>query len=92
MSDPSVPSELEKRSTETTASTPLKFSVLRLALAFVLAGASDVIGVAIADATGGAKDCGELRPQQSFPTRKRVSRPDGLGVLADHQRLNRCSR
>jgi hypothetical protein len=43
MSDPSAPSELEKRSTETT-STPLKFSVLRLALAFVIAGVSDVIG------------------------------------------------
>ena len=41
MSDPSAPSELEKRSTE---STPLKFSVLRLALAFVIAGVSDVIG------------------------------------------------
>src|SRR5215467_5471233 len=36
MSDPSAPSELEKRSTETTASTPLKFSVLQLALAFVI--------------------------------------------------------
>ena len=44
MSDPSAPSELEKRSTETTASTPLKFSVLRLALAFAIAGVSDVIG------------------------------------------------
>ena len=44
MSDPSAPSELEKRSTETTASTPLKFSVWRLALAFVIAGVSDVIG------------------------------------------------
>ena len=44
MSDPSAPSELEKRSTETTASTPLKFSVFRLALAFVIAGVSDVIG------------------------------------------------
>ena len=44
MSDPSAPSDLEKRSTETTASTPLKFSVLRLALAFVVAGISDVIG------------------------------------------------
>jgi hypothetical protein len=43
MSDPSAPSEIEKRSTETT-STPLKFSILRLALAFVIAGASDVIG------------------------------------------------
>jgi hypothetical protein len=42
MSDPSAPSDLEKRSTET--STPLKFSVLRLALAFVVAGISDVIG------------------------------------------------
>jgi len=37
-------SELEKRSTETTASTPLKFSVLRLAIAFVIAGVSDIIG------------------------------------------------
>src|SRR5512133_636285 len=36
MSDPSAPSE-RKRSTETTASTPLKFSVLRLAFAFVIA-------------------------------------------------------
>ena len=44
MSDPSAPSELEKRSTETTASTPLKFSVWRLALAVVIAGVSDVIG------------------------------------------------
>ena len=44
MSDPSAPSDLEKRSTETTAATPLKFSVLRLALAFVVAGISDVIG------------------------------------------------
>ena len=44
MSDPSAPSEFEKRSTETTASTPPKFSVLRLALAFVIAGVSDVIG------------------------------------------------
>jgi hypothetical protein len=40
----SVPSEFEKRSIETTASTPLKFSVLRLALAFVIAGLSDVVG------------------------------------------------
>ena len=32
-----------KRSTETTASTPLKFSVSRLVLAFVIAVASDVI-------------------------------------------------
>jgi hypothetical protein len=39
-----APSELEKRSTETPASTPLKFSVLRLAVAFVIAGVSDVIG------------------------------------------------
>ena len=44
MSDPSAPSELEKRSTETTASRPLKFSILRLAFAFAIAGASDVIG------------------------------------------------
>jgi predicted membrane channel-forming protein YqfA (hemolysin III family) len=40
MSDPS-PSELEKRSAP---STPLKFSILRLALGFVVAGVSDVIG------------------------------------------------
>src|SRR5215469_12650268 len=39
-----APSELEKRSTETTASTPLQFSVWRLALAFVIAGVSDVTG------------------------------------------------
>jgi hypothetical protein len=32
------------RPPERTASTPLKFSVARLALAFVIAGASDVIG------------------------------------------------
>ena len=44
MSDPSAPSEFEKRSAETTASAALKFSVLRLALAFVIAGVSDVIG------------------------------------------------
>ena len=44
MSDPSARSELEQRSTATTAPTLLKFSVLRLALAFVIAGASDVIG------------------------------------------------
>src|SRR5579862_7695301 len=44
MSDPSAPSELERRSTETRASTPLKFPVLRLALDFVIAGVSDVIG------------------------------------------------
>lgn len=45
MPDPSVPSDLEKlSSTETTVSRPLKFTVLRLALAFVIAGVSDVIG------------------------------------------------
>jgi hypothetical protein len=44
MSDPSAPSELEERSTEMTASKPLKFSVSRLAVAFVIAGVSDVIG------------------------------------------------
>jgi hypothetical protein len=44
MSDPSAPSELHKRSTETTACTPLKFSVLQLALAFVISGVSDVLG------------------------------------------------
>lgn len=44
MSDPSARPELEKRSTGTTVSTPLKFSVLRLALAFAVAGVSDVIG------------------------------------------------
>jgi hypothetical protein len=40
----SAPSELEKPSTGTAASTPLRFSVSRLALAFVVAGVSDVIG------------------------------------------------
>jgi hypothetical protein len=44
MSDPSAPSELEKRSTKTTGSTSLKFSVWQLGLAFVVAGVSDVIG------------------------------------------------
>ncbi|MBV9533329.1 MAG: hypothetical protein JO283_20260 [Bradyrhizobium sp.] len=44
MSEPSAPSKLEKRSTETTAFRPLKFSILRLAFAFVIAGASDIIG------------------------------------------------
>ncbi len=44
MSDPSAPSELEERSTEMTASKPLKFSLSRLAVAFVIAGVSDVIG------------------------------------------------
>jgi hypothetical protein len=44
MSDPSAPSKLERRSTEATASAPLKFSVLRLVLAVVIAGVSDVIG------------------------------------------------
>jgi hypothetical protein len=44
MSDPSSPSELEKRSSEPSASGLLKFSAVRLALAFVIAGASDVIG------------------------------------------------
>jgi hypothetical protein len=44
MSHPSPPSELERRSPEKAASTSLKFSVWQLALAFVIAGASDVIG------------------------------------------------
>jgi hypothetical protein len=44
MPHPPDPSELEKRSTGTTVSTPLKFSVARLALAFVIAGVSDIIG------------------------------------------------
>jgi hypothetical protein len=44
MPDPSAPTKLKKRSTETTASTPLKFSVLRLAIAFAVAAVSDVIG------------------------------------------------
>jgi hypothetical protein len=44
MSDPSAPSELETRSPKTTASAPLKFSVLQLALAFIVAAVSDVIG------------------------------------------------
>jgi len=39
-----APSELEKRSTETTASKSLKFSVSRLTVAFVIAGVSNVIG------------------------------------------------
>ena len=34
----------EKRSTETTSRTPLKFSTSQLILAFVVAGVSDVIG------------------------------------------------
>jgi hypothetical protein len=37
-------SKLEKRPTEPRASRPLKFSVLRLALAFAVAGASDIVG------------------------------------------------
>jgi hypothetical protein len=56
MPDPSAPSDLEKRSTETTASKPLKFTVLRLALAFVIAGVSDVVGAFVslaADRMGG---------------------------------------
>jgi hypothetical protein len=44
MSHPFDPSQLEKPSTKTPASKPLKFSVLQLALAFVIAGVSDVIG------------------------------------------------
>jgi hypothetical protein len=44
MPHPSAPVELEKRSTETKASRALKFSVWRLALAFVIAGVSDVAG------------------------------------------------
>ena len=44
MPDPSAHSDLVKRSTDATVSTPLKFSVLHLALAFVVAGISDVIG------------------------------------------------
>jgi hypothetical protein len=57
-SHPSPPSELEKRSSETTASTPLKFSVSRLVLAFVIAGVSDVIGafVSLAPPIGWAID------------------------------------
>jgi hypothetical protein len=58
MSHPSPPSELEKRSTEATASRLLKFSVPRLALAFVIAGVSDVIGafVSLAPPLGWAVD------------------------------------
>jgi hypothetical protein len=41
-------SKLEKRPTETRPSRPLKFSVLRLALAFAVAGVSDVVGGAFA--------------------------------------------
>ena len=44
MSDPSAPSKSKKRPTETTASAPVKFSVMRLILAFAIAGVSDVIG------------------------------------------------
>jgi hypothetical protein len=44
MSDPSAPSELEECSIEMSASKPLKFSVSRLAVAFFIAGVSDVIG------------------------------------------------
>ena len=44
MSDHYAPAKTAKRSTERTASIPLKFSGLRLALAFVIAGLSDVIG------------------------------------------------
>ena len=60
MSDPSAPSELEKRSTERTAPTPLKFSALRLALALVIAGLSDVIGAfaSLAPPIGWAVDVG----------------------------------
>jgi hypothetical protein len=61
MPDPSAPSELEKRSMETTASTPLKFSVLRLALAFVIAGVRCHWGLrefGAADRMGGrCRDC-----------------------------------
>jgi hypothetical protein len=51
-------SELEKRSTEPTAPKALKFSVLRLSLAFVIAGVSDVIGafVSLAPPIGWAVD------------------------------------
>jgi len=44
MSDPSHSSELEKRPAGTSAATRLKFSALRLVLAFAIAGVSDVIG------------------------------------------------
>ena len=43
MSSPSTPSKLENRSAGTTASTHLKFSALRIALAVLVAGVSDVI-------------------------------------------------
>jgi hypothetical protein len=56
MPDPSAPSDLEKRSTDTTPSKPLKFSVLRLAIAFVIAGASDVTGASLAPPIGWAVD------------------------------------
>lgn len=51
-------SKLDKRSTEPAASKPLKFSVLRLSLAFVIAGVSDVIGafVSLAPPIGWAVD------------------------------------
>jgi hypothetical protein len=44
MPDPPAPPELAKPSTETKTSRPLKFPIWRLALAFVIAGVSDVIG------------------------------------------------
>ena len=37
-------SKLEKRPTKTTASTPFKFPVFRLAFAFAVAGVSDLVG------------------------------------------------
>jgi len=44
MSHLSPHSELGNGSTETTACTPLKFSLWQLALAFVIAGVSDITG------------------------------------------------
>ena len=44
MSDPSAPSELEKRPPRATTPTALKFPMRRLALAFVVAGVSDLVG------------------------------------------------
>jgi hypothetical protein len=46
ISPPSVPSEMRKRptSTESVSSKRLKFSTKRLAVAFVIAGISDIIG------------------------------------------------
>jgi hypothetical protein len=58
MPDPPAPSGQQKQPTGTTASPPLKFSVVRLAVAFAVAGVSDVIGafVSLAPPIGWAID------------------------------------